>query len=93
MTLAGNLASGLDDRGFSIHVIQDFAQSSKPFLLYLQSHKLITADVRLNGQKLEEVSSSKYLGATLCKDGICSPEIRIRLASAMAAMARSNRIW
>ena len=80
MTLAGNLASGLDDRGFSIHVIQGFAQSSKPFLLYLQSHKLITADVSMNGQKLEEVNSFKYLGATVCKDGTCSAEVRIRIA-------------
>ena len=46
----------------------------------------------MNGQKLEEVTSLKYLGATLCKDGTCS-EVRIRLASAMAAMDRLNRTW
>ena len=46
----------------------------------------------MNGQMLEEVTGLKYLGATLCKDGICSAEI-IRIASAMAAMARLNRIW
>ena len=42
--------------------------------------------------KLEEVNSFKYLEATLCKDGTCSAEIRIRIASAMTAMARLNRI-
>ena len=47
----------------------------------------------MNGQKLEEVTSFKYLGATLCKDGTCSVEVRIRIASAMAAMARLKRIW
>ena len=47
----------------------------------------------MNGQKLEKVTSFKYLGATLCKDGACSAEIHIRIASAMAAMARLNRIW
>ena len=26
----------------------------------------ITADISMNGQKLEEVTSFKYLGATLC---------------------------
>ena len=31
-----------------------------------------------------------YLGATLCKDGTCSAEVCIRIAS---AMARLNRIW
>ena len=32
----------------------------------------ISADISMNGQKLEGVTSFKYLGATLCKDGICS---------------------
>ena len=53
----------------------------------------ISADTSTNGQKLEEVTSFRYLGATLCKDAICSTEVRIRIASAMAAMARLNRIW
>ena len=45
------------------------------------------------GQMLEDVTSFKYLGATLCKDGTCSAEVRIKIASAMAAMDRQNRIW
>ena len=49
--------------------------------------------ISMNGQKLEEVTSLKYLGAALCKDGSCSADVRIRIASAMAAMARLNRIW
>ena len=53
----------------------------------------ISADIRINGQKLEEVISFKYLGATLCKDGTCSAEVHIRIAPAMTAMARLNRIW
>ena len=47
----------------------------------------------MNDQNLEEVTSFKYLGATLCKDGTCSVEVCIRIASAMAAVARLNRIW
>ena len=31
-------------------------------------------------QKLEEVTSFKYLGATLCKNGTCSAEVRTRIA-------------
>ena len=50
----------------------------------------IDISISMNGQKLEEVASFKYLGATLCKDGTCSAEVRIRRAS---AMARLNRIW
>ena len=52
----------------------------------------ISADLSMNGQKLEEVTSFKYLKATLCKDGTCSAVGCIRIASAMAAMARLNRI-
>ena len=52
-----------------------------------------SADISMNGWKLEEVNSFKYLGATLCKDGTRSTEIRIRIASEMAAMVRFNRIW
>ena len=45
----------------------------------------------MNGQKLEEVTSFKYLGATLCKDGTCSAEVQIGIASAMARLM--NRSW
>ena len=44
----------------------------------------ISADISTNGMKLEEVTSFKYLGATLCKDGTCSAEVCIRIASALA---------
>ena len=47
----------------------------------------------MNGQKLEQVTIFKYLWATLCKDDTCSAGARVRIASAMAAMARLNRIW
>ena len=47
----------------------------------------------MNDQKLEQVSSFKYLRATLLKDGTCSAEVHIRRATAMAAMVRLNRIW
>ena len=46
----------------------------------------------MNGQKLGQATSFKYLGATLCKDGTCSAEVRMTMASATAAMARRNRI-
>ena len=53
----------------------------------------IDANISVDGQKLEEVTSFNYLGATLCKDDTCSAEVRVRIASAMAATARLNRIW
>ena len=53
----------------------------------------ISADISMKGLKLEKVTSFKYLGTTLCKDGTCSANIRIRIASAMATMTRLNKIW
>ena len=51
----------------------------------------ISKDISMNGQK--EVTTFKYLEETLSKDGgTCSVEIRIKVASAMSAMARFNRI-
>ena len=52
----------------------------------------ISADNSMNGQQLEEVPSFMYLRAALCKVGTCSSEVRIGIASAMAAMARLNGI-
>ena len=53
----------------------------------------ISADISMNGHRLEKVNRFKYLGATLCIDGICSAEARIRIALAMAAMAKLNGVW
>ena len=57
------------------------------------SAKDISAVISMNGQKLEQVISFKYPGATLCKNGTCSAEIRIKIALATAAMVRLNRIY
>ena len=40
------------------------------------SMNIISADIIMNGQKLEEVISFKYVGATLCKNDPCSAEAR-----------------
>ena len=47
----------------------------------------VSTNINMNPQKYEEVTRFKHPGATLCKDGNCSAEIRIRIASARAAMA------
>ena len=57
------------------------------------STNIISANIRMNYQNLGEVISFKYLGATLCKNGTCSAEVLTRIISAMAAIARLNRIW
>ena len=64
--------------------------STKKSKIMTSSTDSISAVTSRNGQKLEEVTSFKYLGATLCKDGTCSAEVSIRIAS---AMARLSRLW
>ena len=53
----------------------------------------ICAGIGMNGQKLEEVTSFKNMGAILRKDGFCSAQVRIRIAPAMAAVAKLNKVW
>ena len=56
------------------------------------SMNIIGADISINGQMLQEVTIlSTWDLATLCKDGTCSAEVCIRIASAMAAMARLKK--
>ncbi|KAH3804941.1 hypothetical protein DPMN_133234 [Dreissena polymorpha] len=45
-----------------------------------------------NGEKLDEVTSFKYLGATLSRDGTSTAEVRLRIATANAAIARLKRM-
>ena len=47
--------------------------------IMINSTNNISADISMNSQKLEYVTSFKYLRATLCKDGTCSAEVRIRI--------------
>ena len=56
------------------------------------STKNIKADISMNGQTLDMVTSLKYLKASLCEGGTCSAEIRILIAPAMAAMVRLVRM-
>ena len=66
--------------------------STEKSKIMTKSKNNISAGISMNGQNSEQVTSLKYLGATLYRDGTCSAEIRTRIASEMAAMARRNRI-
>lgn len=48
--------------------------------------------VTINDKSLEEMSSFKYLGATLSKISTCNTEIRTQIATAATAMDRLKRI-
>ena len=67
--------------------------STEKSKIMMNSINSISADNSMNDQKLEEVTSLRYMGAALCKDGTCSAEVCSRIASAVSALARLNRIW
>ena len=70
----------------------EWESAQKKNKITTNSRNNISANISMNGQKLEQVTSFKYLKATLCKDGTCSAVGCIRITSAMAAMARINGI-
>ncbi|KAH3838195.1 hypothetical protein DPMN_111603 [Dreissena polymorpha] len=51
-----------------------------------------SAYIHMNGENLEEVTSFKFLGATLSKDSTSTAKVRIKIAIATAAMARLSRL-
>ena len=72
-----NITNRLVNRG-TAHIMEISTEKRK---FMTKSTNNISARINLNGQKLEDVTSFKYVAATLC-------DIRIRFASALAAMAR-----
>ena len=64
----------------------------------LQSHHQdnntsgINTDIKVNGQKLETVTSFKYLGSVIIDEGP-KPEILSRIAQTTAALTRLKPFW
>ena len=52
----------------------------------------ISIDIRINGEKLDEVDSFKYFGAVVT-DQSSKPEVLSRIEQTTAALARLNTIW
>ena len=52
----------------------------------------INTEIKVNGQKLETVTSFKYLGSVITDEG-SKPEILSRIAQATAALTRLKPIW
>ena len=52
----------------------------------------ISIDIRINGEKLDEVDSFEYLGAVVSDQG-SKPEVLSRIARTTAALARLKTTW
>ena len=52
----------------------------------------INTEIKVNGQKLETVTSFKYLGSVITDEG-SKPEILSRIAQTTAALAKLKPVW
>ena len=52
----------------------------------------INTDIKINGQKLETVTSFKYLGSVITDEG-SKPEVLSRIAQTTAALTRLKPVW
>ena len=52
----------------------------------------INTEIKVNGQKLETVTSFKYLGSVIADEG-SKPEILSRIAQTTAALTRLKPVW
>ena len=52
----------------------------------------INREIKVNGQKLETVTSFKYLGSVITDEG-SKPEILSRIAQTTAALIRLTPVW
>ena len=52
----------------------------------------VNTEIKVNGQKLETVTSFKYLGSVIAHDGF-KPEILSRISQTTAALTRLKLVW
>ena len=52
----------------------------------------INTEIKVNGQKLETVTSFKYLGSVITDEG-SKPEILSKIAQTIAALTRLKPVW
>ena len=52
----------------------------------------INTEIKVNGQKLETVTSFKYLGSVISNEG-AKPEMLSRIAQMTAALTRFKPVW
>ena len=52
----------------------------------------VNTEIKVNGQKLETVTSFKYLGSVIADEGF-KPEILSRIAQTTAALTRLKPVW
>ena len=66
--------------------------SAKKTKLMTNNTSGINAEIKVNGQKLETITSFKYLGSVITDEG-SKPEILSRMGQTTAALTRLKPVW
>ena len=83
-----NLAERLD-KASTAHGMENSAEKTK---LMTNNTSGINTEIKVNGQKLEAVTSFKHLGSVITDKG-SKPEILSRTAQTTAALTRLKSVW
>ena len=76
---------------YSIHDYGMEISSEKSKTMVNNRDESVHANIRINGEILEEVDKCKYLGVTITKDG--TSEADIRLSTSTSDLIRLKTIW
>ena len=77
------------DKAFTAYGIDSSVKKTK---LMTNNTSGINTEIKVNGQKLETVTSFKYLGSVI-PDKSSKPEILSRIAQTTAALTRLKLVW
>ena len=77
------------DKAFTAYGMEISAEKTKLMTINTSG---INTKIQVNGQKLETVTSFKYLGSVITDEG-SKPELLCRIAQATAALTRLKPIW
>ena len=77
------------DKAFTAYGMEISAEKTK---LMTNNTNGINTEIKVNGQKLETVTSFKYLGSLITDEG-SKPEILSRIAQATAALTKLKPVW
>ena len=77
------------DKAYTAYDMEISAEKTK---LLTSNTSSINTEIKVNGQKLETVTSFKYLGSVITVEG-SKPEMLSRIAQATAALTKLKPVW
>ena len=84
--------ANLVERLYKVSTAYGMEISAEKTKLMTNNTSGISTEIKVNGQKLETVTSFKYLGTVITDEG-SKPEILSRIAQTTAALTRLKPVW